>query len=206
MGVSTDGCIAPLMSRLPIPSAPSIPDGQAIDKHEIYERLGIRKHGSFLPHGAIFKMSRDILLIGDIWATDLSKLELQNAETKRTASQGGARNLTMSKDTRLCVAPQRTKTEGPAQLVTRAAQSTTMALSTMRKILGTQYLAKGHGIIATPMSRGGERLFGVHGTGRTKAQRAGPKLITMEDGAIDPKMDTCIKAFVRLLQLVDVMD
>ena len=33
----------------------------AIDAQEIFERLAIRKHGSFLPHGAIFKATRDIL-------------------------------------------------------------------------------------------------------------------------------------------------
>ena len=37
----------------------------AIEMHAIFERLAIRKHGSFLPHGAIFKVSRDILEVGD---------------------------------------------------------------------------------------------------------------------------------------------
>jgi hypothetical protein len=110
----------------------------AIEMHEIFERLAIRKHGSFLPHGAIFKVSRDILEVGGVWATDLSKLELQNAETKRTASQGGARSLTLAKE-RTSMASQRRATEGPAQLLTTSGYRTTMALSTMRKLLGLQY-------------------------------------------------------------------
>ena len=40
----------------------------AIDMHEIYERISINNHGSYLPHGATFKVSRDILLVGDVWA------------------------------------------------------------------------------------------------------------------------------------------
>jgi hypothetical protein len=142
----------------------------AIDMHEIFERLAIRKHGSFLPHGAIFKVSRDILEVADVWATDLSKLELQNAGTKRTATQGGARNLTMGKG-HLSVAPQRRTTQGPAQLVRTKGYGTTMALSTMRKLLGLQYLRLGDGLVATPMSRRKDRLFGVSGTGRSSAAR-----------------------------------
>ena len=60
---------------------------RAIDMHEIMERVTIRNHKSFLVHGAIYKLSRDILRVGDVWATDLSPLELQNAETKRVAKR-----------------------------------------------------------------------------------------------------------------------
>ena len=35
----------------------------AIDMNEIYERVAIRIHGSYLPHGAIYKVSRDILAV-----------------------------------------------------------------------------------------------------------------------------------------------
>lgn len=65
----------------------------AIDMHECFERVSINNHGSFLPHAAIFKVCRDILRIGDVWAVNLSPLELQNAETKRVASTGGARRI-----------------------------------------------------------------------------------------------------------------
>ena len=62
---------------------------RAIDMHAIYERASIRKHGSYMPHGAIFKLTRDILKVGDVWRFCLSSLELQNAETKRVAKSGG---------------------------------------------------------------------------------------------------------------------
>ena len=51
-----------------------------------------------MPHGAVFKMTRDILSVGDIWAGDLSPLELQNAETKRVAESSGARNLELTSE------------------------------------------------------------------------------------------------------------
>ena len=61
--------------------------------HQIFERLSIRNHSSFLPHGAIYKVTRDILEVGDVWAHDLSALELQNAESKRCYECAGARHL-----------------------------------------------------------------------------------------------------------------
>jgi hypothetical protein len=39
---------------------------KAIDMHEAFERLAIRQHGSFLPHRMIFKVTRDILAVGDV--------------------------------------------------------------------------------------------------------------------------------------------
>ena len=59
---------------------------EAIDMNEIFERVTIRNHKSFPMHGAIFKVTRDICKVGDVWAFDTSSLELQNAETKRVAS------------------------------------------------------------------------------------------------------------------------
>ena len=46
----------------------------AIDMHEIFERVAIHNHGSFLPHAAIYKVSRDILRVGDVWAVGTSPL------------------------------------------------------------------------------------------------------------------------------------
>jgi hypothetical protein len=168
--------------------------------HEIYERLSIRKHGSFLPHGAIFKISADILEVGDVWAADTSKIELNNAVVKQTATQGGARNLTIATQ-RTTIAPQRSCVPGPAALVVTKGYSTSMALSTLRKLIGNQYLNRGDGIYANPMSRRRERLFGQWGTGRTKCEsRLGSCEAKMGtcDG-FDPREDTCLKAFVRLL-------
>ena len=65
----------------------------AIDKQEIYERVSIRAHKSFLPYGAVYKVTKDILEIADIWAVDLSPLELQNSGSKSVASKTGARRI-----------------------------------------------------------------------------------------------------------------
>ena len=168
----------------------------AIDMQEIFERLTIRKHGSFLPHGAVYKMSRDILEVGDIWAMDLSKLELQNADTKRTAATGGARNTTM-RTAGVQLAPQRTKSEGPAQLVKTKGYSTSTALSVLRKLLGVSYLRQGDGLFSTPESRRKDRLFGDGG--RTSRGRACKVKMLGADGGYKPQEDTCLRAFVRLL-------
>ena len=105
-----------------------------------------------------------------MWATDLSKLELQNAETKRTAAQGGSRNLTFRKAS-ISIAPKRKWAEGPANLVATVGYMGSCALSTLRKLLGKRYLSQGNGIWATPLSRQKERLFGG-GSGRTSGKRA----------------------------------
>ena len=65
----------------------------AIEMHEMYERVSINNHKSFLPHLAIYKGSADILQVGDVWAVDLSPLELLNAETKRIAERSGSKHL-----------------------------------------------------------------------------------------------------------------
>ena len=46
--------------------------------------------------------------------------------------------------------------------------STTMALSTLRKLLGAQMLRRGDGVLALPDSRRKERLFGQHGGGKRR--------------------------------------
>ena len=89
---------------------------KAMDMQEIFERVSIRKHGSFLPHGAVYKLSRDILEVGDIWAVSLSSLELLNAETKRKASASGSRRLTFG-EAGLTRAPLHRVTHGPSNLV-----------------------------------------------------------------------------------------
>ena len=163
----------------------------AIDVHEIYERCSARNHKSFMPHGAIYKLTRDILTVGDIWAYCLSALELQNAETKRVASTGGSRRLKMTTEgqTRRGALPVISTTKG---------YSSSMALSTLRKLLSQNMLRRGDGIIALPDSRRKVRLL----AGRTKLAA---KLVKMEVLQSDykPREDTCIKAFVRLLAAQD---
>ena len=130
-----------------------------------------------------------------MWATDLSPLELNNAEVKRVASAGGARRITVAGASEKLV-PLPEGVAGPQQLVKCRAFPTTMALSTLRKLLSKGYLRRGGGVACTPAARRAERLFGQ---GRTKAERAGACKIELLGQDYDPRQDTCIKAFVRLL-------
>lgn len=172
----------------------------AIDMHEAYERLSIRNHKSFMPHAAIYKATQDILQVGDLWAFSLSALELQNAETKRTACSSASRRLTLT-STGEKRQPLGSGKAGPASLITTKGYSTTMAISTLKNLLSSQILRRGSGLYATPATRRKERLFGVGGTGRSSLPASGVK---QEQRALiasgyDPQKDTCIKAFVRLL-------
>lgn len=123
----------------------------AIDLHEVFERVTIRNHKSFLPHGAIFKSTRDILLVGDVWAVGSQSLELQNAETKRTAETSGSRRLTTSASG-MMRKPLHGK-EGPAKLVPSKGYSSSMALSTLRTLLAAQKLRRGDGCHVMVASR-----------------------------------------------------
>ena len=115
-----------------------------------------------MPYGPIFKITRDILKVGDIWAYCTSALELQNAETKRVATTGGSRRLQMSSSGQT---RRKAHTDTAAGVVTATVgYATTMALSTLRKLLGAQVLRRGDGVIALPDSRRKERLL----AGRTK--------------------------------------
>ena len=160
----------------------------AIDMMEIFERSSIRKHGSFMPHGAIFKTTRDIIKVGDIWRYCLSALELQNAETKRVAKSGGScrQKMSTSSQTRRGVLGAITSTVGYA---------TTQCISTLRKLLGAATQRRGDGVIALPESRLRERLLGV---GRTKLASKWVKSEVLRSD-YNPRQDTCIKAFVRAL-------
>ena len=106
--------------------------------------------------------SRDILRVGDVWATDLSPLELQNAETKRVAETGGSKRIEFT-----AAGPTlqglRGGKAGPMQLHSRKQYSTTLSLSTLNNLLVTQKLRRGDGPIAYPQSHRAERLFGERG-------------------------------------------
>mmetsp|Transcript_57650 Transcript_57650/g.125210 ORF Transcript_57650/g.125210 Transcript_57650/m.125210 type:complete len:101 (-) Transcript_57650:329-631(-) len=88
----------------------------AVDMIEAFERVSIRLQKSFLPHGAGFKVTRDTLEIGYVWAVDLSPLELQNAETKRVATSSGSKRVVLANEG-FQRQPMRGKREGPAQMV-----------------------------------------------------------------------------------------
>ena len=100
--------------------------------------------------------------------------------------------------------PMRGTTQGPEQLVKTTGYSTTMALSTLRKLLGTQYLRRGDGILTTTDSRHKERLFGAGGTGRLTLGSRGVKLEKLRGDGYDPREDTCIAAFIRLMEAAAV--
>lgn len=171
----------------------------AIDMHEMYERISIRNHKSFMPHGAIFKTPHDILEVGNVHAVNVGPLELQNADTKSTASAGGSRRIQFSAST-TAVIPIR-KAEGPARAIQRKGYNTTMALSTLHKLLAKRLLQEGDGIIQTPESRRKERLFGVGGPGRASrpASQGSAYKHSLLIQNYDPQDDSCIKAFVREL-------
>lgn len=172
----------------------------AIDMHEIFERVTIRNHKSFLPHAAIYKVSSDILRVGDVKQFNTSSLELLNAHTKRTASSSGSRRLTTSSSGWKRASMK--SSIGPARLSVTKGYSTTMVLSTLKHLMVSNVLHRGLGLYATPESRRNERLFGQSGRGRVTLPSSGVKLeepIQAVDGCYNPQEDTCLKAFVRLL-------
>ena len=169
----------------------------AIDMHEIFERVSVRHHKSYLPHGAIFKTTRDIMMVGDVWAVDTSPLELQNAETKRVAATSATRNQHTS-TSGTWTASMRGNSAGPAPMVKTTGNSTSQALGTLRTLLSAQKLRRGEGPVVMAASRRNERLFGADGRGRIKQLSIGVKMEKLGDN-YNPKEDTCIKAFVRLL-------
>ena len=57
----------------------------AIGMHEIFERVAVRRSKSYLPHGAIYKVTRDILKVGDV------SLGLQHLSTRATECGDEAR-------------------------------------------------------------------------------------------------------------------
>lgn len=141
----------------------------------------------------MFKVTRDILSLGDVHAHDLSALELQNAESKRVFETGGARHLVFS---HRGTSHKKDGEGGYKRIVTRG-YGATAATSVLFKLLALQKLRQGDGDIAMPASRRGERLFGATGSGRST-------LVKLEvhgegDKEYDPSSDTCLDAFVRLL-------
>ena len=64
--------------------------------------------------------SRDIIRVADPWATDLSPLEMQNAETKLRASSSGARRLEIFSKSGQQLVPMRNGQFGPERMVSTA--------------------------------------------------------------------------------------
>ena len=199
----------PLKASIPLYAEPSVKRSRAldncrsaIDMAEIFERVSVRRHKSFLIHGAIYKVTRDILKVDDIWSFGTSALELQNAETKRVATASASRRQELS-TSGMTIIPMRGTREGPAQLRMTKGYSTTFALSLLNHLLATAYLRQGEGVFSMPDSRRRERL--LNGTGRLTLQSTGVKLEKLaaatpsSDESYEPTLDTCLKAFVRLI-------
>ena len=168
----------------------------AIDLHEICERLSIRNHKSFLFHGSIFKVTRDIIKVANTWAFGTSSLELGNADTKRVADQAGSRRITFCdyKQTRVNLKPG---FQGPMRLTESVQRGTTMAISTLKFQLIRGVLRRGDGLACTPDSRRAERLFGQGGAGRLGHFSTGCKMESLVGTGYIARGDTCVKSFVR---------
>ena len=80
--------------------------------------------------------------------------------------------------------------------------ATTQCISTLRKLLAASQLRRGDGVMALPDCRRKERLLGV---GRTKLASKWVKLEVLHRD-YNPRHDTCIKAFVRLLAAQNTPD
>jgi hypothetical protein len=168
----------------------------AIDMQEMFERVSLHHHGSFLPHGAVFKVTRDILEVGDVWAHDLSALELQNAESKRVYESGGARHLQFASEG----TNHRTQKDGTIIVLTTKGYGATAATSTLEKMLATKELREGDGAFSTPDSRRNARLFGESGPGRSSRVKLEVQAVMGFIGpTYDPAKDSCLEAFVRVL-------
>ena len=123
---------------------------------------------------------------------DLSALELQNAESKRTFERGGARHLTFSSEG----TTTRVDSEGNKITTATTGYSSTAATSVLTKILTTNLLRVGDGPHTMPDSRRASRLFGEKASGRSSL----PKLAHARgDEEYNPAQDTCVEAFVRLI-------
>ena len=86
-------------------------------------------------------------------------------------------------------------------MVSMKGVSTTAAISTLNHLLVSRKLKEGSGLHATPATRSKERLFGEKGVGRLSLPASGVKLEARLKAiaGYDPRHDTCLKAFVRLL-------
>ena len=176
---------------------------RAIDMHEITERVTVRNHKSFLFHGAVYKVTRDILKVTNPWAFGIQALELQNAETKRVAQKNSARNLEFCIPVQTRVAMKHGQA-GPMRLTNTNPEKkgTTMAVSILNFLLTKRYLQRGDGIMQLPESRISERVFGENSSGRSKLASAGMKLELLTSEIIPPRDDSCMAAFIREIAAV----
>ena len=172
----------------------------AIDMQEMFERVSFFNHGSFLPHSAVFKISRDILLVADPNDFDLSALELQNAETKRVFESAGSRHMTFAGS----IEVHRKDKDGVVQLLTTTKRGALISgsrgstsVSILTHLLSTGYLRRGDGLYTMPDSRRSERLFGDNARGRT----SNIKLEVPQAPGYKPEKDSCVRALALILAM-----
>ena len=168
-----------------------------IDYCEILERVAKRKHKSWYPHVCLYRWGQWILEKGDIWAVHMSALELLNAETKRTAESNGSKCLERRAHGFAQHGPLKVGANGPVRLVETKGYGGSLSESVMTHMAAKQAQRRSLTGVRTRVS---ERLFGVvRRLGRVTLARFGIKHDACAD--IDPRSDTCIRAFVRLAKL-----
>ena len=151
----------------------------------------------YLSHGAVFKVTRDILEVGDVWAHDLSALELQNAESKRVFETGGSRHLQMTEQG---TTHKKAAGDSEHRIIATKGYGATAATSVLTKMIALQTLRGGDGMYSTPASRRAERLFGDKMTGWSKLIKFEFAAANPWGGFVyDPTKDSCVEAFVRML-------
>ena len=163
----------------------------------VFERVTIANHKSYLPHASIFKQTRDILTVGDIWAADLTPLEMQNAFTKRTATDCAPRRQSISTGGQTYARSGGAKA---GQVVPTIGYSTTLAKKTLATLVAQQKLQLGDGIDGVTIAPTRRRERMLEG-GRSRGKRVGVKLERVGSD-YNPREDSCIKAFVRLMAQV----
>eukprot|EP00965_Chrysotila_dentata_P086735 2862979-Pleurochrysis_carterae.AAC.1 len=85
---------------------------QAVFYHELIERVSQRANKSWYIYGFMVKVPRVQLAIGDEFSVGISALELQNAESKRTATKNATKHIQCTANVRTVV-PLEARVEGP---------------------------------------------------------------------------------------------
>ena len=115
-------------------------------------------------------------------------------------AQNGKSNFHLLRRLRLGVARAVTLNEGPAKLVETKGYSTTTILSSLKKCEARQQLRRGTASgESIPASRVAERVFGAGGPGRSKNLSTGIHIENL-GSMYDPRMDSCLAAFARMLE------
>jgi len=175
------------------------------DYQEMLIRVSAGALKAYYSHGFAKRVIAQIFLVKDMWAYNLSALELNNAATKRTATSNASKHLTTTTEGTTTAPAGRNQVKAAEEegstlktkVVITKGYSTSMAYQTVtHRGAALEVKRSGTGIA----SRETERLFGVFGPGRVKRQRAGPKLANMGKVYLDPIDDTALACFIRRMK------